>query len=295
MHYDDVNLVGRTLSQRKPWGPPLKASTPQGGNRPQDARTPSFQAICFECFLPGHRRPLCPHLDRTMVDPAFKAWVAANFAALEQWQQAWLKSIGRAPESATTLVRGPPTTAAPTTAATPTPIHPADAHGAEPPPGGGGLAPPPAPGSPLQKFEPETQVVETLVALTSLAQEKRLPPSMQPPSPINIIEVPFGLPPFMDLEEYRADPICYLSQFNYKLDALIGPDTKTQQPLLTVLDTGAGPNLIRADLLPQRLLDELDRTREIVNIASASKHRLDVLGTLALTVTVESSTVRLPF
>lgn len=118
---------------------------------------------------------------------------------------------------------------------------------------------------------------------------------MQPPSPINITETLFGLPPFMNLEECRDDPICYLYQFNYKLDAQIGPCNKTQQILLTVLDTGEGPSLVRDDFLPQRLLEHIDRTREIVNNASASKHRLNVLGTLSLTVTVASSTVRLPF
>lgn len=61
------------------------------------------------------------------------------------------------------------------------------------------------------------------------------------------------------------------------------------------MDTSAGSNLIREDLLPQQSLDELDRTREIVNLSSASKHRLDVLGITTLSVTVAAHTVRVPF
>eukprot|EP00171_Calliarthron_tuberculosum_P004418 IDg4418t1 len=64
-----------------------------------EQKATSFESVCFECFLPGHRRPQCPHLSRTTNDPAFKAWVLANFAALQPWQQAWLHSLGRAPES----------------------------------------------------------------------------------------------------------------------------------------------------------------------------------------------------
>eukprot|EP00171_Calliarthron_tuberculosum_P004420 IDg4420t1 len=64
-----------------------------------EQKASSFESVCFECFLPGHRRPQCPHLSRTTNDPAFKAWVLANFTALQPWQQAWLHSLGRAPES----------------------------------------------------------------------------------------------------------------------------------------------------------------------------------------------------
>lgn len=113
--------------------------------------------------------------------------------------------------------------------------------------------------------------------------------------PTSDTDTPFALPTSWDLADYRRDLICYLSQFNYKLEAQIGPTADSQQMRLTVLDTGAGPNLVRADILLQRLLTELDRSREIVNLASASKHRLDVLGITTLSVTVGTHTVRLPF
>ncbi len=97
----------------------------------------------------------------------------------------------------------------------------------------------------------------------------------------------FGLPSYLKIEEYRRDPLCYLSSFKYKVEAAVGPTAAALQPLLTVLDTGARPNLTRADLLPPEILDELDSEREIVRLASASDHRLDVFGA--------SQTVREPF
>lgn len=65
--------------------------------------------------------------------------------------------------------------------------------------------------------------------------------------------------------------------------------------MLNVLNTGAGKNLIRSDILKKRPLNELDRTQEIVNLASPSKHGLDVLGIAELTITVATHTVRITF
>lgn len=62
-----------------------------------------------------------------------------------------------------------------------------------------------------------------------------------------------------------------------------------------MLDTRTGPNLVRAYTLPQRLLAELDCSREILNLDSASKHILDVLGITPISVTIGSHTVRFPF
>ncbi len=59
---------------------------------------------------------------------------------------------------------------------------------------------------------------------------------------------PLGLPPRTTIGEYRANSICALSWFDYKVDARIGPSIKSQQQRLTVIDTGAGPNLIERNL-----------------------------------------------
>eukprot|EP00171_Calliarthron_tuberculosum_P004090 IDg4090t1 len=105
----------------------------------------------------------------------------------------------------------------------------------------------------------------------------------------------FGLLPGKSLEEYRTNPVCHLSYFNYMLEARDGRTKDTQQQLLTVLDTGAGPNLIRSALLSEESLRPLENHKEVVNLSSASKHRLDVMGTLPLTVTVAEVTIRQRF
>lgn len=75
----------------------------------------------------------------------------------------------------------------------------------------------------------------------------------------------------------------------------MGPSFDSQQTILTVLDTGARPNFVLADFLPLQLIDELDQNHEIVNLASAYKHRFEVLDIFPLIVTVASNTVRIPF
>ena len=61
----------------------------------------------------------------------------------------------------------------------------------------------------------------------------------------------------MTTEEYCSDPICYLSLFNYKVNALVGANRADQKHVLTVLDTGAGPNLIREGCCPQESLTKM--------------------------------------
>lgn len=58
---------------------------------------PYYPDVCYECFVPGHRKPNCPHLNRSSLDVAFRNWVFANFARLETWVQERLRSLGRAP------------------------------------------------------------------------------------------------------------------------------------------------------------------------------------------------------
>lgn len=103
---------------------------------------------------------------------------------------------------------------------------------------------------------------------------------------------PFVLPPNISLDEYRAYPVCYLSYFNYKLESFVGPSKKTQQRYLTVLDTCADPNLILVSLLPDDVLSHPNKSREVVNLSSFSKHRLDVLGLVPLTITVANVNFR---
>ncbi len=93
-----------------------------------------------------------------------------------------------------------------------------------------------------------------------------------------VLQRPFGLPNWMTLALYNTFQVCFLSTHNYEVEASIGPDTRSLRPMLTVLDTGAGPNSVSADLLPQAVLASCDSSRNIVNLSSASNHRLDTIG-----------------
>lgn len=42
-----------------------------------------------------------------------------------------------------------------------------------------------------------------------------------------------------------------------------------------MLDTGAGPNLVKAACLPEEFVANANRNREIVNLSSASSHLLN--------------------
>lgn len=64
---------------------------------------------------------------------------------------------------------------------------------------------------------------------------------------------------------------------------------------MTVFDTGAGPNLIRADMLPDELLSSFYSSRDVVNLAGAGGHRLNVLGFTLLHVLIGALTCTQPF
>ena len=65
------------------------------------------------------------------------------------------------------------------------------------------------------------------------------------------VEPRFGQPPGMAYEEYLKDPVFQLRWFNYKVTAQIGRDRNILTSMLTLIDTGAGPNLIREGACPE--------------------------------------------
>ena len=79
------------------------------------------------------------------------------------------------------------------------------------------------------------------------------------------------------------------------MQAYIGPTQPNCVAMSTEFDTGASPNLIRADMLPYSTIAELDRNRQVVNLASDSKHRLTTLGIVSLTIRIGSFMTRQPF
>ena len=102
------------------------------------------------------------------------------------------------------------------------------------------------------------------------------------------MQAPFGLSKDTSIQQYFEILLCSLSSLNYKIEAYFNSHKETWRPLLCVLDTGTGPNLIRADLLPNDTLKKLDTSRAVVNLSSASGHGLDVLGITRLSVRVGS-------
>lgn len=102
---------------------------------------------------------------------------------------------------------------------------------------------------------------------------------------------PVGLSKKVRLKEYRADPVFHLSTFNYKVNARAGSDKKSAKYLLSEIDTGAGPNLIREQCCPPDVLNKLRTDREVANLKSASNHTMVFLWIVKLSVTVGTYTV----
>ncbi len=93
----------------------------------------------------------------------------------------------------------------------------------------------------------------------------------------------------------QRDVVCVLSLHNYRINARIGSTKATQRPVLTVLEAGAGPNLIRSSMCPQEALAAMDIERRVAQLYSATNHRLDALGVLTLSVSIGAQTSRKPF
>ncbi len=106
---------------------------------------------------------------------------------------------------------------------------------------------------------------------------------------------PYGLLSWTKATHYLNWQVCFLSAYKDKVEAAIGPEVHSLRPLLTVLDRGAGLNLISADLLTPEVLASCDTKRPMANLALESNHRLDTMGIVKLTVKIASYSVRQPF
>lgn len=65
--------------------------------------------------------------------------------------------------------------------------------------------------------------------------------------------------------------------------------------VLCVLDTKAGPNLIRSSCCPEDFLARIETNSEVVNLRSASQHRLDVVGIVPMYLKIGVHTARVTF
>ena len=86
-----------------------------------------------------------------------------------------------------------------------------------------------------------------------------------------------------------------LSAYNYKVEALIRTNPNDWTSFLSVADTRAGPNLIRAGCAPPDVLAKVNRDRHVVNLARASKDKLHTIGIVNLHVNLGGYKCRQPF
>ena len=113
--------------------------------------------------------------------------------------------------------------------------------------------------------------------------------------PRKIISRPFGLPKHISIEQYYSNPICMLSAYNYKVEVAVGAKPTDLKQYLSVADTAVGPNLIRADCVPAEILANVNRDRRIVNLLSASQHKLQTIGVVYLWLDMGGYACRQPF
>ena len=93
-------------------------------------------------------------------------------------------------------------------------------------------------------------------------------------------------------DKYSLDPSCLLSKHNYRVEAKIEHGAQQQRNILCVPDLGVGPNLIRIDLLSPLTRSRIVRGLKAINLASSSKHRLNVIRILPFTVTIACQSTR---
>lgn len=72
------------------------------------------------------------------------------------------------------------------------------------------------------------------------------------PIAINVLKIlprPSIITPGRNGADIKADPVCPLSSYNYKIDACQGTTHTNTSQKLTVLDTGPGPNVVKLPYL----------------------------------------------
>jgi hypothetical protein len=84
----------------------------------------------------------------------------------------------------------------------------------------------------------------------------------------------------------KKETIFPLKSRNYKVSAVVGVSTAVLSPARAILDTGAGPNLVRASILP----DDWERYRVLceptLNSFGAGGRRLRQEGTVTMIVEI---------
>ena len=90
-------------------------------------------------------------------------------------------------------------------------------------------------------------------------------------------------------------PVTLFQSQNYKLCVSIGLTSRCLLPVRAVLDTGAGPNLIREDVLPIGWEHALIPGQTLPRVSNASGRRMPVKGVVQLTTRVGDLVRRIRF
>jgi hypothetical protein len=91
------------------------------------------------------------------------------------------------------------------------------------------------------------------------------------------------------------EPVHLFQSRNYKLCVSIGSTANIQTPVRAVLDTGAGPNLVREDVLPNGWERLLVPDVALPRITNASGRRMSARGVIVLFVQVGGLLKRVRF
>jgi Retroviral aspartyl protease len=91
------------------------------------------------------------------------------------------------------------------------------------------------------------------------------------------------------------DQVCLLASRNYKVSATVGVSTVVATPVYAILDTGAGPNLVREDVLPEDWTRYRTTEEPSFQVVGASGRPLPQRGVLTLCVQLGQLKARAKF
>ena len=103
----------------------------------------------------------------------------------------------------------------------------------------------------------------------------------------SVVQRPHYLPKHVTAEEYKGNQVLKLGGHNYKVEAKIASNDTDLKPVLTVADTGAGPNLISLGSLDSGDLVNIRKDKALVKLIDANGKSLHLLGVISLWVELE--------
>ena len=97
-----------------------------------------------------------------------------------------------------------------------------------------------------------------------------------------------------EFDSTDTDPICLMRYRNYKVHAAIGLSKSAMFPVVSVLDSGAGPNLVHLRMIPPGWLSRI-RQGALPKLVDAQKRSINAIGTIALMVRLGQFKARVHF